>query len=129
MEPRIQNYGLTGDHAIPANGDDGNCNIVVERLIAGNKPEELKEESEGMKYAAITRYQKRPEVEASMSFEGEEDLDIEFGDVIPSDSSEGSYGHINALVERDWPPRFSFRDAHSADSERRVLGANDCGGY
>lgn len=58
MEPRIQNYGLTGHHAIPANGDDSNCNIVVEGLIAGNQLEELEEEAESMKHTAITRYQK-----------------------------------------------------------------------
>lgn len=61
-----------------------------------------------------------------MSFESEEDLDIEFGDIVPCDCSEGSYGHINTLVERDWAPGFSFRGGHFGDSERRVFGANDC---
>lgn len=56
-----------------------------------------------------------------MSFEGEEDLDIEFGDVIPCDCSEGSYGHINALVELDWSPRFSFRNRHFGDCESGFL--------
>lgn len=57
MEPRVEDYGLTGDHAIPANGDDSNCHIVVEGLIAGNELEEFEEESESMKHTAITRYQ------------------------------------------------------------------------
>ena len=48
MEPRIEDYGLTGDHAIPANGDDSHCNIVVEGLITRNKAEEFEEESESM---------------------------------------------------------------------------------
>ena len=63
-----------------------------------------------MQHAAITRYQKRPEVETSVSFEGEEDLNIEFGDIVPCDSSEGSYGHIYALIDGDFSPRFAFRD-------------------
>lgn len=62
-----------------------------------------------------------------MSFEGEEDLDIEFGDIVPSDCSEGSYGHINALVGRDWSPRFPFGNGHCGDAKRWVLGASDCG--
>lgn len=57
MEPRVQNYGLAGDHTIPANSDDGNCNIVVEGLVAGNKLEELEEESESMQHTAITGYE------------------------------------------------------------------------
>ena len=57
-----------------------------------------------------------------MSFEGEEDLDVELGDIVPCDCSEGSYGHINALVERDWPPRFSLGNAHFGDCKRRVIG-------
>ena len=75
-----------------------------------NQLEEFEEEAESMQHAAITRYEKGPEVETSVSFEGEEDLNIEFEDVVPCDSSEGSYGHINALVHRDCSPRFSFRD-------------------
>ena len=122
MKPRVQNYGLTSDHAIPPNGDDSNSNIVVERLVAGNQLKELEEKSESMQHTAVTRYQKGPEVEASMSLEGEEDLDIEFGDVVPCDCSEGSYGHIDALVDRDGSPRFSFRDSHSVASERRLFG-------
>lgn len=46
-----------------------------------------------------------------MSFEGEKDLDIEFGDIVPCDCSEGRYGHIYALVELDCSPGFSFRDS------------------
>lgn len=122
MKPRIQDHGLTGDHAIPANGDNSDCNVVVNGLIARNQAKEFEEESEGMQHTAITGYQKRPEVQASMSFKGEEDLDIELGDVVPCDGSEGSYGHINALVERNWPPRFSFRYAHPEDLKRRVIG-------
>ena len=74
-----------------------------------------------MQHAAITGYQKGPEVETSVSFEGEEDLNIEFGDVIPCDSSEGSYGHINALVDRNRSSGFSFWDGfrrcHFGESE------------
>ena len=123
MEPRVQNYGLTCDHTIPANSDDGHSNIVVQGLIAGNQLEKFEEESESMQHTAITRYQKGPEVEAPMSFEGEEDLDVEFSDIIPCDCGEGSYGHINALVEWDWAPGFScncFRYGHGGYSERRV---------
>ena len=58
MEPRVQDYSLTGDHAVPADGDDGYCDVVVEGLLAGNKLEELEEESEGVQYTAITRNQK-----------------------------------------------------------------------
>ena len=125
MEPRVQNYGLTGDHAIPTDGDDTDCNIVVEDRVGGNKLEELEEEAEGMQHTAITGYKKGPEVEASMSFEGEEDLDIEFGDIVPCDCSEGSYGHINALVQRDCSRRFPFRDSHFGDSEDGVFGQID----
>ena len=60
-----------------------------------------------------------------MSFKGEENLDIEFGDIIPCDSSEGSYGHVNALVNRDWSSRFSFGCGHSEDWKRQVSGASD----
>ncbi len=112
MKPRVQNDGLASDHAIPADGDDSDCNIVIKRLIGGNQPKELKEESERMQHTAITGYEKRPEIETSMPFKSEEDLDIELGDIVPCDSSEGSYGHIDALVERNWAPRFSFRDGH-----------------
>ena len=67
-----------------------------------------------------------------MSFEGEEDLNIEFGDVVPCDCSEGSYGHIYALVERDCPPRFSCRDSfcfgHSGKSARGGPGHKMVGG-
>lgn len=129
MEPRVQNYGLTGDHAIPANGDDGHSNIIVEGLIAGNQLEELEEESERMQHTAITGYQKGPEVEASVSLEGEEDLDIEFCNIVPCDCGEGSYGHVNALVERNWSPRFSWGSGHCEFSERRGPWTNDCGGW
>ena len=78
-----------------------------------------------MQHAAITRYQKGPEVETSVSFEGEEDLNIEFGDIVPCDSSEGSYGHINALVDRDSSPRFSFGDCF----ERCHFGGSEGGGF
>ncbi len=61
-----------------------------------------------------------------MSFEGEEDLDIEFGNIIPCDCGESSYGHVNALVDRDCSPRFSFWDAfrvgHFGDLSVRDLG-------
>lgn len=46
-----------------------------------------------------------------MSFEGQEYLDIEFGDIVPCDCSEGSYGHINALVVRNCCSRLSFGDS------------------
>ena len=58
MEPRVQNYGLTSDHAIPANGDDSNRDIVIENLSGGDKPEELEEEAQSMEHTAITRDQK-----------------------------------------------------------------------
>ncbi len=54
MEPRVQNYGLTSHHAIPANRDYSHCNIVVEGLLFGNKLEEFEEEPESMQHAAIT---------------------------------------------------------------------------
>lgn len=61
-----------------------------------------------------------------MSFEGEEDLDIEFGDIVPCDCSEGSYGHVYALVDWDCSPglsyRDSFRDGHFKGSEGGGLG-------
>lgn len=124
MEPRVENYGLTSDHAVPANGYDSHANIVIEGLLARNQLEEFEEESERMQHAAITRYQQRPEVETSMSFEGEEDLDIEFGDIVPCDCSEGRYGHIYALVDRNCSPRFSFRDSggHFRGSEDGRFG-------
>lgn len=58
MEPRVQNYGLTSDHAIPANGYDSHANIVIEGLLARDQLEEFEEESESMQHAAITGYQK-----------------------------------------------------------------------
>ena len=132
VEPRVQDYSLTGDHAVPANGDDGYRNVVVEGLLAGNQLEELEEESEGVQYTAITRNQQRPEIEASMSFEGKEDLDIEFGDIVPCDCSESSYGHINAFVEPYCSPRYSFGnslgDTHFGGTEARKLLASECGG-
>lgn len=54
MQPRVQDYGLTSDHAIPANGNDGNCDISVEGHIAGDEMEELEEEAESMQYTTIT---------------------------------------------------------------------------
>ena len=58
-----------------------------------------------------------------MSLESKEDLYIEFGDIVPCDCSEGSYGHINALVERDCSPRHSFGDSfragHLGDADRQ----------
>ena len=61
-----------------------------------------------------------------MSFEGEEDLNVEFGDIVPCDCSEGSYGHINALVDGDCCSRFAFgnsfqRMCHLEDSEGESL--------
>ena len=53
-----------------------------------------------------------------MSFEGEENLDIEFGDIVPSDCSEGSYGHISALVDRDRSSGFAFEGGHVGGSAR-----------
>ena len=59
MEPRVEDDGLASDHAIPAKGDDRDCDIVVQRLIvACNKLEEFEEESEGMEHTTVTRYQK-----------------------------------------------------------------------
>lgn len=56
-----------------------------------------------------------------MSFEGEEDLDIEFGDIVPCDCSESSYGHENTLVELDFTASDSVRgifgDDHFGESE------------
>ena len=48
MEPRVQDYGLTSDHAIPANGDDGHGNIVIDGLLVRHQLEELEEETEGV---------------------------------------------------------------------------------
>ena len=62
-----------------------------------------------------------------MSFEGEEDLDVQLGDIVPCDCSEGSYGHINALVERDWPPRFSLGNAHFWRLQASGNWEMDCG--
>ena len=58
MKPRVQNYGLTSDHAIPANSDDSHRDIVVEGLLGRNQLEEFEEESESMQHTAIARYQK-----------------------------------------------------------------------
>lgn len=61
-----------------------------------------------------------------MSFEGKEDLDIKFGDIVPCDCSESSYGHINAFVERYCSPRYSFGNslgnAHFGGTESRKYG-------
>ena len=56
-----------------------------------------------------------------MSFEGQKDLDVEFGDIVPSDGSESSYGHVYALVVGDCSPRFTFRRGHCGDAEGRVF--------
>ena len=59
MESGVEDDGLASDHAIPAEGDDSNCDIVVEGLIvARNKLEEFEKESESMKHTTVTRYQK-----------------------------------------------------------------------
>ena len=60
-----------------------------------------------------------------MSLEGEKDLDVQFGDIIPCDCSEGSYGHIYALVDRDCSTGFSlrnsFRAGHLEESDSRGM--------
>ena len=57
-----------------------------------------------------------------MSFEGEKDLDVEFSDIVPSDGSESSYGHVYALVVGDCSPRFTLRRGHCGDAEADIEG-------
>lgn len=47
-----------------------------------------------------------------MTLEGKEDLNIEFSDVIPRDSSEGSYGHVVSLIVREGLPSGPLRYTH-----------------
>ena len=47
-----------------------------------------------------------------MTLEGKEDLNIEFSDIVPRDSSEGSYGHVVSLIERECLPSGPLRYTH-----------------
>ena len=51
-----------------------------------------------------------------MTLEGEEDLDVKLGNVVPCDSGEGRYGHIICLVIWDGRPSGSFGCAHFGGS-------------
>lgn len=96
MQPRIENHRLPSDHGIPSNRDYSDREVV-----SMSESKELQQEPKRVQHTAIARYQERPEVQAAMSFEGEEDLDVELCDIVPRDCSEGSYCHKCPLVPRD----------------------------
>lgn len=96
MQPRIQHHRLPCHHAIPADRDYRYRHIDVRY-----EPEEFQEEPKRMQHASVTGYEQRPEVQPSMAFESEEDLDVQFHHVIPCDCREGRYGHECGLLEWD----------------------------
>ena len=87
---------MAGHHGIPANGNDRDREVIVGRQL-----EELKQKSQGMQDTAVAGYDQGPEVQASMSFEGHEDLDVQLEDVEPGDGGEGGNGHVGGYVEGD----------------------------
>ena len=96
VEARVQHDGLAGHHGVPSDRDDGHG----EEVVVGEL-EELEQETEGVEDAAIAGDNQRPEVEASMSLEGHEHLDVQLDDVEPRHRGEGGDGHVGGDIEGD----------------------------
>ena len=95
MQSRVEHDGLSRHHGIPANGDEADGQVNVGQV------EELENEAEGVDDDAPRRNQKGPEVEASMSFEGQEDLQIQLNHIEPGDGGEGGDGHVGGRARID----------------------------
>lgn len=68
MQARVQNKGLAGDHRPPANGDQGSGQPELT-----GETEEFHEEPDGVRQNADGGDQHTPEIEAAITFEGDED--------------------------------------------------------
>lgn len=119
---------MPSHHAIPANRDYRHRDIDV---VWSREREELQQEAKRVQHASVARYEQRPEVQAPMPFEGEEDLDVQFHDIVPRDCCERRYGHEGGLLERDWvssgPIVLHF--THPEVDRRTRIGGGCVGGY
>ena len=93
MQARIQDHGLPRHHGIPSDSDDGDREVVVIGEL-----EELEQESERVQHTAIAGDDERPKVQAPVSLERHEDLNVQLEDIIPRHRCEGSDGHVNGLI-------------------------------
>lgn len=92
---------MTCHHGVPADGYDCYGDVYIR-----GGDEEFEQEAEGMQHATVAGDQKRPEIKAAMSLEGEKDLDVQFGNIVPSNGGKGGDCHerrkgvLNLLARR-----------------------------
>lgn len=118
VEPRVKHDGLSGDHAIPTDGDDGDGQVDVTL-----EDQKFEEEAEGMQHTAIAGDQERPKVQASMPFEGEKDLNVQFDDIPPGDGGKCHNGHLLCRVEMGFVLGDAIWKAHSLGGGKCFYGA------
>ena len=89
VKARVEDEGLARDHGVPADGDDGHCDLVY-----ADDTVELEHKADGVQRYAPYRRQHEPEIQASPALEGHVCRHVEFEDVVPGNAGQGGQCHV-----------------------------------